>query len=276
MDGHESHNSSQFRDFCSKHNIITLCMPPHSSHLLQPLDVGCFAPLKRAYSRQIEELVRCHINHITKEDFLPAFKKAFDKAIIPDNIIGAFRGTGLIPFNPAAVIDKLDVRIRTPTPEFHDAEPETPQWASQTPRNAIEVGSQSEYMRQRIQRHQDSSPSSIIASFNSLAKGVSMIAHGASIMEVEIGRLRRANDILTARKKRKKRVIRGSNSRSVAEGLALIARQAVSDQNDAAIAVTAPRQRRCGRCRQPGHRIETCRMPPLVTPENAVSSNTFN
>ena len=24
-------------------------MPPHSSHLLQPLDVGCFAPLKHAY-----------------------------------------------------------------------------------------------------------------------------------------------------------------------------------------------------------------------------------
>jgi hypothetical protein len=27
-------------------------MPPHSSHLLQPLDVGCFAPLKKAYGRQ--------------------------------------------------------------------------------------------------------------------------------------------------------------------------------------------------------------------------------
>jgi hypothetical protein len=51
-------------------------MPPHSSHLLQPLYVSCFSPLKRAYSREIEALIRHHINHITKLEFLPAFKAA--------------------------------------------------------------------------------------------------------------------------------------------------------------------------------------------------------
>ena len=53
-------------------------MPPHSSHLLQPLDVGCFSPLKRAYSREVEGLIRHYINHITKLEFLPAFKAAFN------------------------------------------------------------------------------------------------------------------------------------------------------------------------------------------------------
>jgi hypothetical protein len=48
-------------------------MPPHSSHLLQPLDVGCFLLLKRTYSRKIEALICHHINHITKLEFLPAF-----------------------------------------------------------------------------------------------------------------------------------------------------------------------------------------------------------
>ncbi|EMD60751.1 hypothetical protein COCSADRAFT_163186 [Bipolaris sorokiniana ND90Pr] len=43
-----------------------------------PLDVGCFSPLKRAYSREVESLIRYHINHITKLEFLPAFKVAFD------------------------------------------------------------------------------------------------------------------------------------------------------------------------------------------------------
>jgi hypothetical protein len=57
IDGHESHNSLEFQDFCKTNNIITLCMPPHSSHLLQPLDVGCFAPLKKAYGTQIGELI---------------------------------------------------------------------------------------------------------------------------------------------------------------------------------------------------------------------------
>jgi hypothetical protein len=116
MDGHDSHNTTEFREYCKGHNIITLCMPPHSSHLLQPLDVGCFGPLKRAYSTEIENFARCRINHITKEDFLPAFKAAFTKAINEENIQGGFRGAGLVPFDPENVISKLDVRLRTPSP----------------------------------------------------------------------------------------------------------------------------------------------------------------
>ncbi|KAF7578666.1 hypothetical protein PtrM4_029060 [Pyrenophora tritici-repentis] len=78
IDGHRSHQSLEFQELCKENNIYTLCMPPHSSHLLQPLDVGCFSPLKRAYSREVESLMRNHINHITKLEFLPAFKIAFD------------------------------------------------------------------------------------------------------------------------------------------------------------------------------------------------------
>jgi hypothetical protein len=75
LDGHESHHSDAFEQYCKDNKIITLCMPPHSSHILQPLDVACFAPLKKVYSGQIENLVRARISHITKEDFFPAFLK---------------------------------------------------------------------------------------------------------------------------------------------------------------------------------------------------------
>lgn len=91
-------------------------MPPHSSHILQPLDVGCFSPLKKAYSRQIEDLIRSHITHITKVEFLAAFKAAFFNSITEKNICGGFQGAGLVPFNPQAVLSKLDVKLRTPTP----------------------------------------------------------------------------------------------------------------------------------------------------------------
>jgi hypothetical protein len=53
IDGHESHQSLEFQQLCKQKNILTLCMPPHASHLLQPLDVGCFALLKRAYGQQV-------------------------------------------------------------------------------------------------------------------------------------------------------------------------------------------------------------------------------
>jgi hypothetical protein len=91
-------------------------MPPHSSHLLQPLNIGCFAPLKKAYRRQAEDLMRNRITHITKLKFLPYFIRAYNAAITPSNIQGGFRGAGLVPFNPERVIIALDVRLRTPPP----------------------------------------------------------------------------------------------------------------------------------------------------------------
>jgi hypothetical protein len=34
LDGHKSHKSLPFQDLCEENKIITLCMPPHSSHIL--------------------------------------------------------------------------------------------------------------------------------------------------------------------------------------------------------------------------------------------------
>jgi hypothetical protein len=47
LDGHGSHLTAEFDRTCTKNHIIPICMPPHSSHLLQSLDVSCFAVLKR-------------------------------------------------------------------------------------------------------------------------------------------------------------------------------------------------------------------------------------
>lgn len=116
LDGHESHLSIKFETFCKENNIITICLPAHSSHLTQPLDVGCFSVLKRAYSREVKHFIKSHINYITKVEFLLAFKAAHFIAMTKDNIKGGFRGAGLVPFNPKAVISQLDVKLRTPTP----------------------------------------------------------------------------------------------------------------------------------------------------------------
>jgi len=90
IDGHESHSSLEFQAIYKENKIYTLCMPPHSLHLLQPLDVGCFSPLKRAYGAQISSLVRDHINHITKLKFLPAFYAAYQQSITKNNICVSF------------------------------------------------------------------------------------------------------------------------------------------------------------------------------------------
>ena len=71
-------------------------MLPHSSYLLQLLDAGCFLLLKRAYSREIKALIRYYINYITKLEFLPAFKAAFEQLFTSANICLAIQGAGLV------------------------------------------------------------------------------------------------------------------------------------------------------------------------------------
>lgn len=55
MDGHVSHMTWEFFDFCLNHKIVPFCLPPHSTHLLQPLDVGLFGPLQKHYSNILDE-----------------------------------------------------------------------------------------------------------------------------------------------------------------------------------------------------------------------------
>ena len=85
LDGYESHLSQPFKDYCLENKILTLCMPAHSSYILQPLDVVCFAPLKLKYSQRVRDLARHHIFYIDKEGFLPAFKHAFFNVFTTEN-----------------------------------------------------------------------------------------------------------------------------------------------------------------------------------------------
>jgi hypothetical protein len=115
VDSYKSYNSHEFHKYCEEEKIIVLCMPPHSSHLLQPLDVGCFSPLKWAYSDEINSLSQYSTKKIKKEAFLLAFKAAFKKLITKENICAGFRGARLVLHNLEAVILKLDVVLCTLT-----------------------------------------------------------------------------------------------------------------------------------------------------------------
>ena len=44
-DGYVSHISYKFLRYCQQNDITVFCLPPHSTHLLQPLDIGLFLQL---------------------------------------------------------------------------------------------------------------------------------------------------------------------------------------------------------------------------------------
>ena len=83
MDGHSSHVNMRFIEFCDNYEIILAILPPHSTHRLQPLDVGIFSPLSTAYSNQIDHLIQSSqgFNRVTKRSFWSMFRTAWKTAL---------------------------------------------------------------------------------------------------------------------------------------------------------------------------------------------------
>jgi DDE superfamily endonuclease len=107
LDGHASHTTPTLIQSCYDRDIIPFCLPPHSTHLLQPLDVCVFGPYKHFHAIVTERGVRRSIYDWGKDDFLatqPEIKKtAFKKS----TIVSSFRQTGIYPFDPKQVLMRL-------------------------------------------------------------------------------------------------------------------------------------------------------------------------
>jgi hypothetical protein len=218
--------------------------------------------LKKAYGRQAEALIRNRINHITKLEFLPCFIAAYHAAITKDNILGGFRGAGLIPFDPEAVI--INCGYHPVTPE--DLVIEEGTWESKTPSNTLELGSQSKLLRERLQRHVDSSPSSMVDVLEKLTKGAEMMAHSAVLIKKQVAELQAANEAATRRKSHKRKRIQKGGMLVAEEGARLTALKefgARSDRKRAKKRVRAkkgePSQRCCKQCGEAGHNSRTCK-----------------
>lgn len=99
-DGFGTHETLEVLQFCFDNNIILCRLPSHTSHKLQPCDVGVFAPLKTAYRDQVERLNRGGIDTAGKEHFTSLYKPARDSALTKRNIMAGWAATGLFPLNP--------------------------------------------------------------------------------------------------------------------------------------------------------------------------------
>jgi hypothetical protein len=137
-------------------------MPPHTSHLLQPLDVSCFSPLKRAYGREIEELARQGVYHIDKIDFLAAYTRIRPIVFTQQNIQAGFRATGLVPPCPDHVLLSLTV-ARTPSPpQTTTSDNQAAQSVEQTetPHTVEQLQQKVNYLQKRLRRQLES-PTSV-------------------------------------------------------------------------------------------------------------------
>ncbi|KAM4055450.1 DDE superfamily endonuclease [Hirsutella rhossiliensis] len=116
LDGHGSHHILDLIEYAEAHNIVLFALPPHLTHLLQPLDVVVFQPYKHYHSRAVDFAIRSGASKITKLEFLAMIQSIRVKAFKESTILSAFKKTGIHPFNPKPILERLKERVRDQTP----------------------------------------------------------------------------------------------------------------------------------------------------------------
>ena len=103
-DGHKSHVCGPLIEWANENKIILYILPPHTSHLLQPLDVGMFGPLKKAYYAQVNSFMRNHVGQVvSRYNICSIISKAYLLSMTPSNAVNAFKKSGIFPYNPLVI-----------------------------------------------------------------------------------------------------------------------------------------------------------------------------
>ena len=172
-------------------------MPPYSSHLLQPLDVGCFVPLKHAYGCLVENKAWLGFNHIDKFDFLEAYPEACTGTFKTETIKNSFAAAGLIPFNPGRVLEQLNIQLKTPTPPSSQSTNSDPQ----TPHNLKQLEKQASTIKKLLRQCTQSPSSPTKSALNQLVKGCEMAINSAVLLAKENQDLQAAHEKQLKKKK---------------------------------------------------------------------------
>ena len=117
IDGASPHYKTDVLAVARAAGVVVLYLPSHTSHMLQPLDVAVFSPLKSAYKQANGE----HVAHtdaggITRNTFLRCYAEAHRRAVTEKNARAGFAASGLYPFSPSRTLRNPFV-TRTGAPE---------------------------------------------------------------------------------------------------------------------------------------------------------------
>lgn len=110
MDGHSSHYCPDTIRMAAKEKVVLCTLPPHTSHLTQPLDKGCFGPLKTAWRHVCQEFCARNVGRVvTIYDFSKLFSQAWYQSMTMKNITSGFKVTGVFPVDRSAVTLPQDI-----------------------------------------------------------------------------------------------------------------------------------------------------------------------
>lgn len=106
IDNHESHLSVEAIRFCKANGIVLLSFPPHTTHRMQPLDVGIFGPFKTYIATAFNDWMLAHPGQaISIRNISSLSSKPYENAFSMRNIKQSFHKTGLWPPNQLIFTD---------------------------------------------------------------------------------------------------------------------------------------------------------------------------
>ena len=104
LDGHSSHYEPDTIQIAAEEGVVIMCLPPHTTHVSQPLDVSFFKPLKTYWLEACHRFMQDNPGRVvTKYQFSSLFATAWYKAIRPETFISGFRKVGVCPFDSTAI-----------------------------------------------------------------------------------------------------------------------------------------------------------------------------
>ena len=223
MDGHSSHTNIDFVEFCWNHKIIPICLPPHSIHLLQPLDLVIFSVLKRLYSAKVDEYAARGVTGINRDCFLRILGEIRAYIYTPELINSTFEAAGLLPFNPNRVLQRL---TKEPSTQLSTPPPNEITLLS-SPLHPKTLKSHSDRARySHTIRHPDTSPNAVDAVVKKLMSYMDSLEEGMEILQQENTELRNGAAERRARKKKKRVVLSTQSVLTTESARALIATRA--------------------------------------------------
>ncbi|KAJ8909702.1 hypothetical protein NQ315_002742 [Exocentrus adspersus] len=94
-DGHSTHVSPEVCQLATDNAVTILKLPPHTTHVLQPLDVAIFGPFKTSWDKHLVKWQRLNPRkRIPKKDFVELLNKVYNDIPVV-NIKSGFRNTGI-------------------------------------------------------------------------------------------------------------------------------------------------------------------------------------
>ena len=105
LDSHASHLSMEVMKFRAENGLIFITFPAHTTHLLQPLDVSVFGPMKTAWRKKVTSFMSEKGRKPTRNDFYDLFVPAYEEGATMKNIKSGFKNTGIYPFDNNALPD---------------------------------------------------------------------------------------------------------------------------------------------------------------------------